>query len=294
MVQEYLLGDNPFIGVSHLAQLKAREEQREASLERKVEVVKAAIEGGANGFTFSTHPSNLELLKYIKENHPSLIKKLKYHILVPYAASYVRRANLQGTAGLLKQTLKQLLRHYFLEILVSVTTLNYEKIISIFLLNEVRPYLEILPPENVESILLHEVLTEIIIAHRLDKLLATAKKYFEDKGYGFGVETRNMGHLKQFIEENNISLGYIMTPMNPIGYQMAPSKSVAEESIRRLGGETRIIVINILASGAVSLDDAINYLRGYSDVVYAVTSASTKPWRIRNNFIELRRGLSEK
>jgi len=53
MVKELLLGDNPFIGVSHLAQERARQELREATLENKVKVVKAAIEGGATGFTFS-------------------------------------------------------------------------------------------------------------------------------------------------------------------------------------------------------------------------------------------------
>jgi hypothetical protein len=91
---------------------------------------------------------------------------------------------------------------------------------------------------------------------------------------------------------SNFLPGYVMTPMNPLGYQMAASKQAVEAGVTDLYGRTKIIAINILASGAVSLDNAIEYLRGFKDKVFVLTSASTKPDRIRRNFRKLRASFS--
>ncbi len=288
MVREFLIGDNPFIGVSHLAQIKAREESREATLERKYQVLRKGVEAGATGFTFSTHNSNLELLKYVKEKDPELIGNMNYHILVPYAQSYVRKANIHGTIGLLKDTIKELLRNFPIQSFSAAIKLDYGKGLALFLALDLVPYLKILPRKKIKSILLHEVLTEVIIAFDLSKLLVSIKKFIEGKmSIDFGVETRNITKLEDFLNRNNIMLKYIMTPMNPLGYQMATDKLSAEESILRLSKKSNIIAINTLASGAVSLDESIKYLKKYKEQIYAVTSASTKPYRIYDNFKKL-------
>ena len=98
MVKEILLGDNPFLGVSHLAQEKARAERSEASdLKAKAGVLIAGLEGGVTGYTFSTHQVNLEFLEYMSKHYPEALAKLNYYILIPYAQGYVRRANVYGT-----------------------------------------------------------------------------------------------------------------------------------------------------------------------------------------------------
>jgi hypothetical protein len=80
-----------------------------------------------------------------------------------------------------------------------------------------------------------------------------------------------------------------MTPVNPLGYQMAPSKKEAEEAIRRLGREgTKIIAINILASGAVTVEEACKYLELFKDTIYAVAYGTTKPQRAKENAFILR------
>jgi len=81
MSKELLLGDNAFIGVSHLSQAHARTESREATLENIVRVIEASVDSGATGFTFSTHPRNLVLLRYLHESRRDLLKKLNYYPL---------------------------------------------------------------------------------------------------------------------------------------------------------------------------------------------------------------------
>ena len=291
MVREILLGDNPFLGVSHLAHEKARIEQSEAAgLEAKASVLKAGLEGGVTGYTFSTHRVNLELLKYISRHYPDVVAGLNYYILIPYAQGYVRRANVYGTVGLAKTVIRDIVFKHPVDSLTSAFTLNFNRLASLYIGLEANPYLKILPRDRVKAILLHEVLTELIIAYNLTKLLSELKKFVEKKlGVGFGLETRNIGELNKYLEKNNIQVEYVMTPMNPLGYQMAPSKEEAEEATRRLGREgTKIIAINILASGAVTIEEACKYLELFKDTIYAVAYGTTKPQRAKENAFILR------
>ena len=295
MVEEILLGDNPFIGVSHLAQEKARLELREVcKLEAKIEVLKAGLEGGVTGFTFSTHQSNLELLEYMRKMHPEVLEKLNYYILIPYAQGYVRKANVYGTLGLAKMIIRDIVFKYSLDIVSSVTTFNASRVASLFIGVEAEPYLGILPRERIKAILLHEVLTELIMAFNLVDLLRELKGFVEKKlGVGFGLETRNIGQLKRFLESHGVEVEYIMTPMNSLGYQMSPSKEDAEKAIQELGKRgVKIIAINILASGAITLEEACKYLERFKDKIYAVAYGTTKPHRAKGNAAILKQCLS--
>ena len=295
MVREFLLGDNPFIGVSHLSQEKAREESKEATLKNKVKVFKSALKGGATGFTFSTHPANLDLLTYLREHEINVLKEMNYYPLVPYAQTYVRRANVRGTPALVKSILRSTVKHpsRILDSIVGIVTLSPERFITLFIETELSPYLKTLPRTKIKAIFLHEILTEFIVAFDLLDLVKYLDKTLKKRlKIGFGLETRNIGQLYRWLDKAGYYPEYIMTPMNPLGYQMAPNKEVAENSILKLCSKSKIVAINILASGAVSLSEAIEYLIEFKNKIYAVTSASTKPERIHNNFKTLRCALS--
>ena len=294
MVKEILLGDNPFLGVSHLAQEKARMELTEISpLEAKVEVVKAALEGGATGFTFSTHQPNLELLNYVGKYYPEILEKLNYYILTPYAQGYVRGANVSGTAKLVKTVVRNVALRNPVGFISSVVTANFSKVASLLIATEVDPYLRVLPRGRVGAILLHEVLTELVVAYNLVELLEELRRYVERRlGVGFGLETRNVGQLAEFLDVSGVRVEYVMTPINPLGYQMAPSKYEAEESVRKLADRgVKVIAVNILASGAVPLEQACRYLESYKGSIYAVAYGTAKPYRARGNAMLLKRCL---
>jgi len=289
MVRELLLGDNPFIGVSHLAQEKAREGAKEASLENKVRVFEAAVESGATGFTFSTEESNLELLTYLSIHNSDPLNKMNFYILVPYAQSYIRRANVGGTQALIGSMLKDMLysRAMTSSMLTALMSSNLERFVGPFIESELSPYLNMFCKERV-VVLLHEVLTELIMAFNLIDLLNSLDSYMERKlEVGFGLETRNLGHLHRYLSLTGYNPKYLMTPFNPLGYQMAWNKEAVEEAVKELGGETRIIAINVLASGAASLDEAIEYISKFKNNIYAVATASMRPNRIRENFQKL-------
>jgi hypothetical protein len=296
MVEELLLGDNPFTGVSHLTQEKAREEAREASLENKAMVFEAAVKGGATGFTFCTHESNLKLLTYLRTHRRDLLEAMNYYILLPYVQSYVRLANVGGTPFLLREKLRSMLGNWsaILDIAVSLTSLKPQRLAGLLIKAEVSPYLDILPGKRVKAILLHEILTDSIMAFGLTDLLASLNDYVQERiGFSFGLHTKNFGCLsmQRFLARNCPE--YIMTSMNSLGYMMAPSKTAVEEAVSSLGGKTKIIAINVLAAGAVDLGTATQYLCRFASNIWAVVSASTKPHRAHENFQKLRNSLCE-
>lgn len=285
MVKEILLGDNPFIGVSHLAQEKSRETQKNLSIERKVEVIEAAVEAGATGFTFTTHPANLELLKYIKQKKPDTLNKLNYYILVPYATGYVREATKTGVPGLIKRIVLTGLRFNNLAYIIPPTP---DKFIVLFIESELREYMKILPRENIKAVFLHEVLTELVIAFDLEKVITVLNNHFKKQGLGFGLETRNIGYAKRFLEKNKLELEYIMTPLNLIGYQMVPNKELAEDAIISLSRKgVKIIGINILASGILTPDDSFTYIHNLRDSIYAIAFGTSNPQRARETIKRL-------
>ncbi|MEM1510006.1 MAG: hypothetical protein QW096_09105 [Thermofilaceae archaeon] len=286
MIEELLLGDNPFIGISHLAHEKAREAQKELTIERKIEVIEAAVESGATGFTFSTHPANLILLKHVKQKRPDIFEKLNYYILVPYVAGYVREATKTGFPGLIRRVALKCISPSTLISIIPPTPNNFVKL---FVEVELKEYMRILPRDNIRAILLHEVLTELVMAFNLARVVTFLNRHFKKQGLGFGLETRNIGCAKSFQEEGKLELEYIMTPLNPLGYQMSPNRELAENAIVSLSRQgVKIIGINILASGAITPDDSLKYLRSFRDYIYAVAFGTSSPQRARETSKKLR------
>jgi hypothetical protein len=289
MVKELLLGDNAFLGVSHISQEKARSEQKEATLENKAKVMEVALEGGATGFTFTTHPSNLEMLKFIHAQNPEILRALNYYILVPHAQMYVRKANFDGTPSLVASVFKDLVhtrKSSVFDALSALITFEPKKFATLFIEMELAPYLKILPKKNIKAVLLHEVFTELIMAHGLFDLAQDVGVEIE-KRFGptcFGFETRNFGYLQGFLERFDYYPKFLMTPFNSLGYQMAPDKEAVEKAVDAVKEKSNVIAINVLASGALTLEESIAYSKKHEDSLYAVSCSSSKPQRIHSNF----------
>jgi hypothetical protein len=61
-----LVGDNPFLNISHLSQRKTRERLEDPSDPViAANLLHLALNNGANGFTFSMCDSNLSILKQL-------------------------------------------------------------------------------------------------------------------------------------------------------------------------------------------------------------------------------------
>jgi len=284
MVEEILLGDNPFIGVSHLAHSKAREDSK-LGVETFAEVVIEAYRSGATGFTFSTHPIDLEVLRVVRERAPDVLESLSYYPLVPYGMAYVRRSNLTGLPGLgleiLKSSLRRLGRLGW--ILKAGVRLDPSAVLALMLEHDLKPFLEVIPRGRIRAVFIHEVLTEVLIAHDAPSVFKEFTRFFKETlGVPVGFETRNICRLLHLAERHGVEVPYVMTPLNKLGYQMTPSRTEAEKCIEELSANSRVIAINILASGALTLHEALEHLRKFK--IYAVAAGTSKPWRAQETF----------
>ena len=98
-----LVGDNPFLNISHLSQQKARERiENPGDPTFASQLLRLALENGANGFTFSVCDSNLEIIE--KLNLQGIDGGLGLYPVVPYAYEYVQKATQRGgISGLIKK-----------------------------------------------------------------------------------------------------------------------------------------------------------------------------------------------
>lgn len=102
-----LIGDNSFIGVSHLSQERARERIERLDVKSIVEIIETAVSCRATGYTFSTHPVNLQIVKALKGSG-KIVDGFGLYPVLPYAQAYVRLANEKGMRGLVDETLSKL------------------------------------------------------------------------------------------------------------------------------------------------------------------------------------------
>jgi len=97
-----LVGDNPFHGISHLSQERARVRGDVTSQpEYAADLVMISLENGANGFMFSVSEMTLSILQIIRETGRD--KRPRLYAIMPYAFEYVRLSTQIGTIGLAKK-----------------------------------------------------------------------------------------------------------------------------------------------------------------------------------------------
>ena len=102
-----LVGDNPFHGISHLSQERARVRGDAIThAEHAAKLVVTSFENGANGFMFSVSEITLSILRMIRETGGS--ERLRLYAIVPYAYEYVRLVTQIGVLGLAKNFAKQI------------------------------------------------------------------------------------------------------------------------------------------------------------------------------------------
>jgi hypothetical protein len=66
----------------------------------------------------------------------------------------------------------------------------------------------------------------------------------------------------------------VMTPANPVGFQMSPSRRVVEDSLLELHGQN-VIAMSILGGGLVRFQTALKYLRTLRGVHSIAVGVST-------------------
>lgn len=274
-----LVGDNPFHGISHLSQERARVRGDAIThAEYAAKLVMTSIENGANGFMFSVSDTTLSMLRIVRETGGS--KHLRLYAIVPYAYEYVRQATQIGVPGLVKKFAKQIAVSGNVRAIAmglkGVIRTDPMALLKTYLIYEIsRVKSSAGKQANLGSVLLHEVITDMALALNLDWLFKSYVHFMLRLGIKPGFETRNFAYLVNKFGEWNIDFREIIiaTPFNEIGFQMNPSRTECEKALANVP-EPNIIAMSILAAGYLKPPEAIKYIRSLSNLKGVVVGVS--------------------
>jgi hypothetical protein len=268
--------------VSHLSQERARERTDKLDIESILEVICSALSSGATGYTFSTHPTNSQILDALGASG-KVPGQFDLYPVVPYAEGYVRLANEKGMTGLVNEVLSRLSLSDKAKFLVeggfSAIKLDPVGMLRTYLDAELKGYLSVKPKNAaLQGVLLAEVLTDLCLGFRETHLLNLFAQHVRDNYHvSPGFVTYNLARFVRLFEEAGLSLKdiIIMTPFNSLGYQMSPSRDACESSLSSLRG-AHVIAMSIMAGGYLRLDEATDYLSTLPNLSGIAVGVSSK------------------
>lgn len=276
-----LVGDNPFHGISHLSQERSRV-RGETTAKHAAELIRTSVENGADGFMFSVSETTLSTIRILREMGE--IDKIELHALVPYAYEYVRLATqLGGLSGLARKFAKEVLMSMNPGAIgmgfKGIVQMNPIELMKAYVVYEIGRLKSAAGKHaKLETVFLHEVITDMAIALDLDWIIKAYVGFLWKLHVRPGFETRNFARLVSKFTEWRIEMNHIMiaTPFNKLGFQMNPSKTECDEALAGLR-EPNVIAMSVLAAGYLKPSEAIDYvlnLPNIKGIVVGVSKAS--------------------
>ena len=287
-----LVGDNPFHGISHLSDDRARARGAEISqTEYAAGLVLNSLKNGATGFMFSVSETTLSILRIISEKTNN--RSVELHAIVPYAYEYVRLATRLGTLGLAKKLTGRVVRSGNIGTIATgfrgVICMDPVALMKTYIRYEQsRIVSSIGKKQKLSSILLHEVITDMALALNLDWFVKSFIHFVSGLGIKPGFETRNFAYLVNRFKEWNVDFSDIelVSSFNKVGFQMNPSQTSCEEALTTIP-ECDVIAMSILAAGYIRIPDAVDYIESLSNLKGMVVGVS-KEEHTRETFNYLR------
>jgi len=267
-----LVGDNPFHGISHLSQERSRVRgDIPTNPKYAVRLVEIAVDNGADGFMFSVSEKTLSILGILRKN--GIINCLGLYAIVPYAYEYVRLASeAGGVPGLAKKVVREIVFSGNLRCIASglngILRSNVDSLIKTYLMYEVsRIKRSAGRKTKLESVLLHQLITDLCLGLGLDHILKFYIKFMLEVGIIPGFNTGNFALLVEKFKEWGISLEdvVIAAPFNKVGFQMVPSREECEKALANLP-KPNVLAISILAAGYLKPKKAIDYIASLPNI----------------------------
>ena len=274
-----LVGDNPFHGISHLSQEKARArtlEHNQTSIMQAAKLVDLSLENGADGFMLSVDETTISILKNLQTKQP-----VNLYAIAPYAFEYVRKSTQTGgVAGLAKSLAKEMVFSSNIKVIVAnlfgLARFNPSALLKTYIAYELSRINQAMSSNfELKSFMLHELVTDMALALNMEKLCKTHIRFLKNRNIRPGFETRNFPYLVQKFSEWNIDFSdlTLTCAFNKVGFQMCPTQADCEQALER-AQNAEVIAMSILAAGYLKPSDAIGYLGsfpGLSGVVVGVS-----------------------
>ncbi len=269
-----LLGDNPFFGVDHLSQERAREKATKSqNFDNELDVIRYSLDLGIKGMVVSTHPALKDFIAHIRAKS-KLIDKINFYPILPYVQGYVLKINEKGVVNTLIEMLSQAGVRNKIKILTSgglgiIRKDLFELFktfidLELFRLNDVK----------IKTIFLHDTVTDLALSLNMKTIFEAFQEYLHDNyKINAGLVTKNFPRLIDKCDEWNIHFSNVMTSFNKIGFQMNPSKEECERYLSNYHGD--VIAMSVFAGGYLKPSEAYEYIFSLKKIKHVVIGVSS-------------------
>ncbi len=277
-----ILGHNQFVGISHLSEERSEEmNSRFTSPQRIMEVVEAAYDIGVRSMIVETHPRMLDFLKYYSKVDTV---DMSFILQIPNVQEYIRTMNNKGIEGMAMDIIRgsrpTMLIKGAMRSVKDVVQNNYAYVATTGLELIASPYYNY----DITHVMVHNVITDFLLGLGMADVLMAAKERMEDDyEVPVGFVTLNLPMFLEDFEEYRGRLN-IMTPVNPLGYDMNDSKEEVEDRIRAT--DHHIMAMNILGGGSIPITEAIDYIKSLGKIEDCIIGSSN-PEHIREAYMLL-------
>ncbi len=271
-----IFGDNQFFGINHMSEGKAQEQaERFRDVDAILRLVDIAYESGVHAFMFTTHDKVAELCDHFRA-HPAKYSDLRLYPSMPYAHKYANAVNEKGMIGALNEFLftGRTVGQAFTTLLRggrSIIGRDAIEAMRLLIDTEMRMFEGL----NVKAIFLQNIVTDLLLGLKAKTVMIEFANHVR---LAYGVDpafnTMNMPRLVDFLLSCGIENPIVCSAINKIGYFMHPDRSSYERTIE--APRFRPMAMSILASGAVSAKEAVEYVTelGVQSVVFGASSRS--------------------
>lgn len=265
-----LFGDNQFFGVNHMSEEKARSQSmRFQNLQAIIDVLDAAYQEGIRTFMCTSHDRVAEICDYFRAN-PQKYPDYKFYPCMPYAHKYANAVTEHGMIEALRMFLPQEgAVAAMLKGGLALANKDLEVIMQLLIDAEMKMFHGLSTP----VIFMQNVITDLLLGLRMNDCLRIFHDHVRTK-YGAepGYITMNVPRLLDTLDALGIENPIVCANINKIGFRMSGGNKVYEEAIANR--KFRPVAMSILASGAISPREAIEYVCAQPRIESMVFGAS--------------------
>jgi len=276
MLDRIIFGDNQFFGINHMSEDKAQAlAEKFWDLKSIINVIDIAYDCGIRAFMLNTNERAKDICDHFRSNQSRYAGLVMYPSL-PYAHKYANAVAEKGIFGALKDTLLTNsslgdIAGMFTKGGLSLFEKDMIRVMQILVDMEMKIFRDL----NVKVVFLQNIVTDLLLGFGVKDVFIGFASYVKEKyGADPGFVTMNMPKLAEFLLDCGIEDPIICSAINKAGYFMNPDLSSYEIALKE--NKFRPIAMSILASGAVSPKEAIEYVCRQPAIQSFVFGASSR------------------
>ncbi len=265
-----LFGDNQFFAVNHISDEKSmRQSIRFKDNKAILQTLDYSRDTGINTFMCTTHERIGEVCDLMRQSFS--YQEYQIYPCMPYAHKYANSITENGISGTLKKYLPGSFISAFFKGGVAMLSKDYISIMELMIDSEMKMFKGLYTP----VIFLQNVITDLLLGLQMNEVLSSFYHYVRKKyNAEAGFITMNYPKLLDVLISSGVSDPIICTSINKIGFRMAGGRALYERILA--DRKCRVIAMQVLAGGAISAREAIEYVTSLSGVDSILFGASSK------------------